>query len=161
MSSNHSDRLGAFPRIGPLTYLADDVVEARAGLRGEYPTLRRWFHATTEEAAASAAWQGLVPGCWHGGDCCCVCGYDSLDEIPRHRGDWIVEIYSRAYDGQAKAWWVPPQAIRGAWNDGVFYEAAELRERGGPLLGAVSGCSCNLNELTREQAGAWRAQSVR
>ena len=161
MSSNHSDRLGAFPRIGPLTYLAADVAEARARLHGDYPSPRRWFHATSEEAAASAAWQGLVPGCWQGGDCCCVCGYDSLDEVPRHRRDWILEINSRVYDGQARAWWVPPQAIRGAWKDGVFYEAVELRARGRPLLGDVRGCSCNLSELTREQAAVWRAQLVR
>jgi hypothetical protein len=161
VSSNDSDRLGAFPHIGPLTYIADDVVHARETMHGDYPTLRRWFHAATEEAAASAAWQGLVPGCWQGGDCCCVCGSDSLDEVPSYRGDWILEIYSRACDGQAKAWWVPPQAIRGAWNLGAFYDAVELRERGGPLLDEVSGCACNLSELTSEQAHLWRAQAVR
>ena len=73
-----------------------------------------------------------------------------------HRGDWILEIYSRAYDGQAKAWWVPPQAIRGAWNLGVFYDAVDLRARGGPLLPDVGGCTCNLAELTLEQARLWR-----
>src|SRR4051812_39332423 len=127
-------------------------------MRGEYASLSRWYHATTEAAATSAAWQGLVPGCWQGGDCCCVCGYDSLDEVPVHRSEWILEIYSRAYDGQAKAWWVPPQAIRGAWNRGAFYEATELRERGEPLLGEVDGCVCNLADLTLEQARLWRAQ---
>jgi hypothetical protein len=161
VSSNHSDRLGAFPCVGPLTYIAHDAVHAREGMHGDYPKLRRWFHATTEEAAASAAWQGLVPGCWRGGDCCCVCGYDSLDDVPTHRVDWVLEIYSRANVGQAKAWWVPPQAIRGAWTLGVFYEATELRERGEPLLGEVGGCACDLSELTREQALLWRAQPVR
>lgn len=162
MSSNHSDRLGAFPLTGPLTYLAADLDEARRRMDDEYPPVRPWFHATSEEAAASAARQGLAPGCWHGGDCCCICGYDELDDVPAHRrGDWILEIHSRARAGQAKAWWVPPQAICGAWNLGVFYEASELRELGAPSLGAVVGCACDLNELTREQAALWQAQMLK
>jgi hypothetical protein len=102
----------------------------------------------------------LVPSCWYGGDCCCVCGYDARNQVPAHRGEWVLEIYSRAYDGQAKAWWVPPQAIRGAWNLGVFYEAAELRERGGPLLTNVAGCACNLAPLTLKQGQLWRTKCV-
>jgi hypothetical protein len=152
-------KAGAFPLVGPVTYLHADLEEVRAHLhRGECPPPTVWFHATTEASACAAAKEGLVPSCWCAGDSCCVFGYSSRDEVPRwHRADWIIEIESRALPGQLKAWWVPPQAIRGAWHEDRFYSRAELAARAVASATVGATCQCELHELTREQIARWRS----
>jgi hypothetical protein len=73
----------------------------------------------------------------------------------------MVEVESCGLPGQLKAWWVPPQAIRGAWHDGRFHTRAELATH--PLVCAVvvETCSCELEEITREQIARWRALAGR
>jgi hypothetical protein len=119
-----------------------------------------WYHQTSAREAASAGWQGLIPSCWVGGDGCCVFGVDSRDEVSPYRGDWLVEIHSRALPEQQKAWWVPAYAIRGAWHDGTFHGPAELRELGPPLLNPTGICACDLGELVAEQVVLWRPTVV-
>jgi hypothetical protein len=146
---------GAFPELGPLTYLFLSAAEVRAALGGVFGREAVWFHATDEVAARSAALQGLLPSCWVGGDCCCVFGHD--DRARTRRGQWLLEIHSLALPGQLKAWWVPPQAIRGAWHGGAFIPADELR-RGAVALAEPDGsCDCDLAALTTEQIALWRA----
>lgn len=154
MSSNHYDR-GAFSALGPLTYLHLSEDEVRAALSGEFGRERVWFHATDEASARSAALQGLVPSCWRGGDCCCVFGHD--ERVDNRRGRWLLEIRSAALPGQLKAWWVPPDAIRGAWYDGRFVEAAELRREAVGVAEPDGSCECDLASLTAEQVALWRA----
>jgi hypothetical protein len=149
---------GAFPRLGPLTYLFLSEAEVRAALGGEYGEERLWFHATDEAAARSAALQGLLPSCWLGGDCCCVFGHDDREQA--RRGEWLLEILSPALPGQLKAWWVPPEAIRGAWHHGAFVPAAELRQNAVPLCGPSTACECDLGRLTAEQVSRWRASAA-
>lgn len=149
---------GAFPLEGPLTYMflsPSEVAEHLAG--GAFSPRRVWLHATSVEAARAIARQGIVPSCWVGGDSCGVFGYDSAEEIPMYRRQaWLVEVESAALAGQIKAWWVPPSAIRGAWHDGAFVTAAELRAEDAPLLEPV-GCACELSAITSEQIACWRA----
>jgi hypothetical protein len=154
VSCNHFDR-GAFPALGPLTYLHLREDEVRAALAGDFGGERVWFHATDEAAARSAALQGLVPSCWLGGDCCCVFGHDERAES--RRGQWLLEILSPALPGQLKAWWVPPEAIRGAWHHGKFVAADALREGAVALADPDGGCECDLAPLTVEQVALWRA----
>lgn len=150
---------GAFPLAGPLTYLRADFAEIREHLESaEFAPVSIWFHATSEHAARAAAVEGLVPSCWCGGDSCCVFGRSSLNEVPRwRRADWVVEIESRALPGQLKAWWVPPQAIRGAWHEGQFFTREDLVARSGLADAVGESCPCDLHELTREQIARWRA----
>ena len=152
------DLAGAFSLEGPLTYLHMTEAEVRAALEAApRPPVARWYHATTEQAARAAVVQGLVPSCWCEGDSCCVFGYSSLEELPpRRRRDWLIEIESRALPGQLKAWWVPPQAIRGAHHQGHFYTAGELRDRPTPLIEVAETCGCELAEINREQIARWR-----
>jgi hypothetical protein len=155
VSSNHCELAGAFPALGPLTYLHLDLAAARAALDGDYERERTWFHATNEASARSAAVQGLLPSCWVGGDCCCVFGHDEPDQA--RRGDWLLEIRSPALPGQLKAWWVPPQAVRGAWHRGRFVDRHELCQGAVALYAPQGSCDCELAALTVEQVARWRA----
>jgi hypothetical protein len=154
---------GAFPLAGPLTYLHADLAEIREYIASdERPPVSLWFHATSEEAARAAAVEGLIPSCWCGRDSCCVFGYSSLDDVPeRRQRDWIIEVESRALPGQLKAWWVPPQAIRGAWHEGGFHTRDELATSPAQRAAVAETCSCELHELTREQIMRWRAHCPR
>ena len=154
MSSRSDD--GAFSIAGPAVYLTDDPGEASALLRDRRPPPAIWFHATSREGATSAARWGILPGCWRGHDTCAIFGVESLDGVHAHHGDWILEIRSRALACQAKAWWVPPRSILGAWHERAFTRAQALRaaDASPPALRA---CSCGLSGLVREQIAAWRA----
>lgn len=153
MSSNHCDR-GAFPALGPLTYLHLDSAEVSAALESEAGPECIWYHATDEASARSAALQGLVPSCWRGGDCCCIFGQD--ERLENARRPWLLEIRSPALPGQLKAWWVPAYAIQGAWHRGQFISVAELRQGATALADPAGSCECNLAALTREQVARWR-----
>jgi hypothetical protein len=155
VSSNDSDRAGAFPTLGPLPYLHLTPQGVAAALEGEYPPRRRWYHGTTEDAAMSALGQGLLPGCWVGSGDCCVFGYDAREAIPPQRSACVVEIYSRALPGQLKAWWVPPQAIVGIWRDDEFVETAALRDVATPSLAPSGTCTCELADVVAEQVARW------
>jgi hypothetical protein len=154
VNSSESDRLGAFPIRGPLTYLRLTPAEVQEALAGPYRLPTVWFHMTHQAEAASAAWQGLIPSCWVGGDGCCVFGADRPDASAL-RGDWVLEICSRALPEQQRAWWVPAAAIRGGWHADVFYGRAALRELGPPLLSPTGSCACELTRLVAEQVGFW------
>lgn len=156
MNSRGPDSLGAFPFRGPITYLEMSLADVRSALGGPHRPTTTWFHQTGRAEAASAAWQGLIPSCWVGGDGCCIFGEDSRESVSPFRGDWMLEMRSRALPEQQKAWWVPPQQIIGAWNDGVFYGPAELRELGPPLLAPSGGCACELADLVAQQVALWR-----
>jgi len=154
VSSLDFDRVGAFSLSGPATVLATSEEELRALMRANFPAVSVWFHGTNRAAAASAAWQGLVPSCWCGGDNCCVFGEAHRAAVAPHH-DWVIDIRSAALPGQLKAWWVPPQFIEGAWNEGHFYGPDDLRAMGGPLLRPV-GCRCELAGATATQLKDWR-----
>lgn len=157
MNSREPDSVGAFPLRGPITYLANlTVVEAREALMGAYLPMTTWFHQTGRAEAASAAWQGLIPSCWVGGDGCCVFGDDNRDTVSPFRGDWVVEVRSRALPEQQKAWWVPSAQIIGAWSDDIFYPPDALRALGPALLNPTGTCACDLAELVAEQVALWR-----
>jgi hypothetical protein len=157
MKSGDFERLGAFPVAGPVVYLPGDPDELRRVLTGPYPSPRRWFHATYEHVAVAACQQGLVPACWRGGDSCGVFGYDRLEDLPTWRGDaWVLEVRSRALEGPLKAWWVPAQAIRGAWFRGAFYPAFDLRQRRADLIEPFDTCGCEVAPLTADQIALWR-----
>jgi hypothetical protein len=153
VTCSRSSRQGAFSLSGPVTYLAGSCAEVDELLAANYPAPTTWFHGTTRVAAISACWQGIVPSCWCGGDSCCVFGTDSRDAVAPHH-DWVLEIHSPALPGQLKAWWVPPQAIRGAWNGGLFTPAEAIREMGVPLL-QPTGCPCEISEKTRQEIEKW------
>jgi hypothetical protein len=167
MSDAHDGELqpqpdGAFPLTGPVTYLTDDEDAARAMLdRGEFPAPTTWWHVTDPARLPTILAKGLVPGCWRGGDTCAVFGIDALADAPGwRRHDWILEIHSAALSGQAKAWWVPPAAIRGAWRFDTFISARLLHDAyplEAPPSGVADGCPCSLTRLSRDQQAAWRA----
>jgi hypothetical protein len=91
------------------------------------PLFSTWYHGTWESRVGDIARYGLVPSCWlEGFPCsnCCVFGFDNIDN---KYGDWVIQIYSRVEKAcQAKAWWVPPQNILGAWHEGKFHGRHEL-----------------------------------
>lgn len=156
MTDDRSDRLGAFPIRGPLVYLPLTEVGVRAARASSFRSPVIWYHRTEEAQAASAAWQGLIPSCWVGGDGCCVFGVDDRGGGGSYRGDWALEIYSPALPEQQKAWWVPAVAVRGAWHDGTFYDANDLRRRGRPLLNPSGACACALAAVVAEEVACWR-----
>jgi hypothetical protein len=159
MTDDRSARVGAFPIRGPLVYLPLTEAEVRSARSGPFRPATVWYHRTAEAQAASAAWQGLIPSCWVGGDGCCVFGVDDPDGGSGYRGDWVLEIHSSALPEEQKAWWVPPVAIRGAWHDGVFHDADDLRSRGWPLLAPSGSCACELAVVVAEEIAAWRAMA--
>lgn len=152
-----SEHLGAFPIVGPVTYLKMSAAEVKAALAGPYPAKSVWFHATSDEVAVSAAHYGLIPSCWWGSDSCCVFGCARLDDVPAYRRTaWILEIHSAALDDQLKAWWVPPTAIRGAWHQGLFHDRTDLLEHMPRLPEINDTCYCDLAQLTSAQIVSWR-----
>lgn len=148
--------LGAFPIRGPLPYLPLTEGELQSARLGPFRPAVTWYHRTGEAQAASAAWQGLIPSCWVGGDGCCVFGDNNRDSGSAHRGDWVLEIRSSALAEQQKAWWVPAAAISGAWHRGVFHGADDLRRRGRPLLDPSGSCNCELAAHCAEEIARWR-----
>ncbi len=154
--SSASDFPGTFPSIGPVTYLPLAPHEVRDLMKGEPPIERTWFHATHERAARAACRQGLIPSCWTGGDSCCVFGYDDMDQIPIHRGEWVLEVLSHALESQLKAWWVPATAISGVWRRGRFTRADALRVPSSWLSAPSGSCACDLADLTTTQIKRWR-----
>jgi hypothetical protein len=150
---------GAFPALGPITYLYLSVPEVERALEtGPYRPMTRWFHATTREVAALALEQGLTPSCWRHRDTCAIFGYDSIDDLPAYRqSSWILEIESAALTGQLKAWWAPARSIRAVWHKGRR-RAVAPRLIYPELRGQVDGCACELSELTRAEQLTWRRQ---
>jgi hypothetical protein len=61
VSSNRCECAGAFPALGPLTYLHLDLPAVRAALDGNYERERTWFYATNEAAARSVAVRTAAP----------------------------------------------------------------------------------------------------
>ena len=106
---------------------------------------------------------GLIPSCWVGNDGCCVFGVDDRSgRSAGYRGDRPLEVQSPALPEQQKAWWVPPAAIRGAWHAGVFFDAVELRRRGGPLLNPKRLVRLRARFLVvAEEFAAWRQHRAR
>jgi hypothetical protein len=151
---------GALPSGEPIPYLADDCRTARRLLKAHTSALpiRIWFHATGEDRVPSIVTTGLIPSCWTNGDSCIVFGLDNLDELPTwRRYDWIIEVRSPAPPGHAKAWWVPPSAITGAWRQGTFTPRDHLPRQAAdtaPIL--ADGCDCGLADICREQQQRWR-----
>lgn len=157
--SDQPDLTGAFPLVGPLTYMPLDMDSVRAALDGPYPESRTWYHATWEPALGAILRVGLIPSCWWGGDSCCVFGYDRPEELPEgRRSGWTLEVSSRALTGQLRAWWVPPSGVRGAWHEGLFWSRSELRAQfPDPAPVTREGCYCELSELVSEQQRLWRS----
>jgi len=155
MSGSHPN--GSFPLEDPVVYTTDSPRAARRSLEGRLPGFSRWFHATSERNAVQAIFYGLIPSCWHGGDCCAVCGHDALEDVHRHHGSWILEVESPALSGQLKAWWVPASNIKGVWRHGAFESAECIRERTVKPKRLVDArpCICPLRMLVVEQILAW------
>jgi hypothetical protein len=153
------EALGAFPTLGPLTYMELTPTQVRAALRGPYPWSRTWYHLTPRETLPIILRQGLVPACWRGGDTCCVFGYDSLLEADLQRSV-AVEVHSSAPETDLKAWWVPFRLIRGFWDSSGFVPIHAARRALAidevTLPDVPGGCMCNLSELCDEQISAWR-----
>jgi hypothetical protein len=153
--------LGTLPLVGPVPYLTDSEQEARAMLAGPHPRERtRWLHATSREVAVIAAHQGLIPSCWHGGHGCVVFGCADPEDATPLRGEVAIEIESQALPGQQRAWWVPRWLIRGAWIEGRFTTAEQLRQRPSLNAGDVRPCACPLASLVCEQQALWRGTWV-
>jgi hypothetical protein len=150
-----SDFPGAFPALGPVTYLPMAEDEVAAALVTPAPEERTWFHATNEDAARAACRQGLIPSCWVGGDSCCVFGYERCGDIPAYRGEWVLEIRSHALSSQLKAWWVPATTIRRVWKNGEPLSPATLAALA-VQLASPKGCDCELAGQTRVQIERWR-----
>lgn len=152
---------GAFPTSGPVTYLTDDLTECHRMMTGPHPSVRVWYHGTSEEVARLACVQGIAPGCWtgRGGECCGVTGYNSLEDfLLRAPHLWIIEIESPALEGEIKAWWVPHHNIRGVWHLNSFKPRAEFASSiQAPLTEARSGCHCGLSAICSEQQVLWRS----
>lgn len=160
LGSQKLTHLGSFPIIGPVTYLTDDPLECQHLMEGPFPSIRKWFHGTSETVARLACVQGIVPGCWiqAGGRCCGVLGYDSLDEFLSRRSHmWIIEIFGPALDGDVKAWWVPPRYIQGVWHGDTFIPrelmATQCRELATKLR---CECNCKLKEICAQQQAMWQ-----
>jgi hypothetical protein len=87
-----------------------------------------------------------------------VLGLDSLEAfLQRRRHLWILEVESPALDGDIKAWWVPPKAIRGAWRRDRFYSRNELAPITADAgMESVAGCDCPLSPICRQQQAVWR-----
>jgi hypothetical protein len=147
---------GAFPALGPVTYLPIGEDEVEAALLTPAPEEQTWFHATNEYAARAACRQGLIPSCWVGGDSCCVFGYDTRGDIPAYRGEWVLEIRSHALASQLKAWWVPVNAIRRIWTRGEALLPSAVAARA-VRLASPKGCDCELAGQTKAQIERWRA----
>lgn len=148
---------GSFSERGPAPYLTDDPDECRALLEGPLRPKSTWFHGTTETVARIACSVGLVPGCWLGAGRCAVMGYSSRDEFLLRAGHlWIVEVETRALEGDVKAWWVPPEAIVGVWSHDVFFSKDELLLNPAPVPPLVDGCACGLSDVCRQEQKAWR-----
>jgi len=158
VTSLPSREFGSFSSVGLVVYLTDDAERARRLLAGPSARYRRWFHATTPEAAVSALQYGLVPSCWLGGDCCAVCGHDSRSDVHSHQGEAILLVEGAALPGQLKAWWVPASAIVGVFTDDGFSTRAEVLARApAPALSKCRPCRCGLSDLCAEQISRWRA----
>jgi hypothetical protein len=89
-----------------------------------------------------------------------VCGHDALDDVHLHQGPWVLEIESPALRGQLKSWWVPASAIKGAWHEGSFISAVDMRSVDAPPPVEVHPCHCWLNGLVAEQIQIWRSLHV-
>jgi hypothetical protein len=156
----HAEYLGSFPAVGPVTYLTDEPAGCRRLMKGPFPSVRTWFHGTSERVARLACVQGIAPGRWlgTGGERCAVLGYDSLDEFLERRGHlWIVEICGPALAGDLKAWWVPCSSVRGVWRLESFYPRAAIATScSEPLTFPRSGCACALADICLEQQTLWR-----
>lgn len=148
---------GSFPTAGPVVYLTEVEAQAQRLFKSAPGPERRWFHATSVDAGIAAIHNGLIPSCWRGGDCCVVCGHDSLDDVHSHQGPWVLEIYSAALPGQLKAWWVPASAICGVWIEGNFQCADQIRATTtAPPLTPTSKCHCQLGSLVEREIGCWQ-----
>lgn len=151
------DQLGRLPLTGPLPYLTEREAHARQLQAGPHPsTTVRWLHATSLAVARVAAYRGLVPSCWRGGDACVVFGEDDRRDVKDRYGDAVIEIRSRALPGQLRAWWVPPTLILGAHHGGRFLSTTELRATPIELMDDVQPCPCPLSRLVAEQQRLWR-----
>lgn len=151
------DRLGVLPTAGPVPYLTDSELEARRLLAGAQPTREVvWYHATSVDVTQIAAHLGLVPSCWHGGDCCVVFGAANAHDVKPSRGDALIEICSRAIPGQLRAWWVPRSRIRGAWIGEKFVPTARLRNPSLAFMDDIRPCGCPLSNIVAEQQQMWR-----
>lgn len=148
---------GSFSERGPATYLTEDPDECMELLDAPLPPRSTWFHGTSEAVARRACSVGLLPGCWLEEGCCAVLGYSSREEfLLRLEHLWIVEVEGRALEGDVKAWWVPRQAIVGAWFRDAFYSKADLAEATVAEIPLVDGCGCGLTGICRWQQAAWR-----
>ncbi len=145
---------GVFPVGNPIPYTGRSKMVSGNNI----PAVRTWYHGTWANHVASIAQLGLVPSCWFGGVCCCVFGFDTSDfTLYQKYGDWMVEVKSRVDAGtDAKAWWVPPQRIVGAWHKGQFYTRESLLTvPGNPILGRLWRIGC-FDKLCRRQYEIWR-----
>lgn len=151
---------GALPSGAAVPYLTNDSDRARTllAIRTSVIPIRTWFHATDGDHVPSIVMSGLIPSCWNHGDSCIVFGVDHLGDLPTwRRDDWIMEIRSPAPTDPAKAWWVPPGAITGAWHHGTFTPRGHLpRPPAGTPPIQTDGCDCDLADICREQQQRWR-----
>jgi hypothetical protein len=151
--------LGAFPTLGPITYLDLSEAAIQAAIEaGPYPTERTWFHATYSDRLPLIARTGLIPSCWWGGDSCAIFGVDQPRDVSLvRRADPLIEVRSRALDYSVKAWWVPPSAIQGVLLGSERRSLSPERDAGSLVWShEPDGCGCELREIVREQQQLWR-----
>lgn len=152
-----SEVAGTFPDDGPIPYLTDDPAAALdlLGRRQLGRKSGRWFHGTYDDAIGAIAVSGLIPSCWRGGDTCAVFGAARRADVAGSRQhDWVVEVRSVTLPHDLRSWWVPPQAIRGAWRGDSFVDHANL-PRAALDLPAPDGCRCALTDVCRRQQQEW------
>jgi hypothetical protein len=157
--STQSEHLGAFPKIGPVVYLDISEDSIREALEsGPYPAETTWLHATYSDRLPLIARTGLIPSCWWGGDSCAIFGVRRRQDLGLvRRSDPLIEVRSRALHDSAKAWWVPPSAIKGVWRGTRRLRLTTGSPSGSPVWPREpNGCSCELREIVREQQLLWR-----
>lgn len=161
MSDQPSRPFGAFPVVGPVPYLSLPVGEVAASLVGPFPPLQTWFHRTPAANVESIARFGIVPSCWRGGDCCCVFGATERSNAERSSDDWLVQVDMPSLEGDAKAWWVPPQAVTGAFFNDTFFARNVLLLRGSAAPLRLGSCNCEIDHLVRAEIARWCRHTTR
>lgn len=164
MSGDFATSLGVLPLEGPVPYLHDNGRTPADRFNSELPSaVRTWWHFTYEPVPVIAARQGLIPSCWLGGDCCVVFGHDDFKPGEASGDTSVIEVRSRALEGQLKALWVPWFCVVGVWRGHDFVPSSELIAKEAPLVDPVEECgcglstSCELSSFMVEQQDLWRS----
>jgi hypothetical protein len=86
-----------------------------------------------------------------------VFGRDALEELVSSDDDrCLVEVWSAALDGDAKAWWVPRQQLVGVWDRGVFRRRQDYSLTETVMPRVDLSCPCAGSGLVHAEVATWR-----